>query len=83
MNRRPTWTYQKAVRVAKAEKAVIRAAVGCINPQGHAYTIATESFARMFFINEPAYQRLEHAVAKLKEARKHVPALTSTSVRPK
>ena len=54
----------------KAERAVIRAAVGCINPQGHAYTIATEQIARTYFVNEKALQRLEGAVAKLKEARR-------------
>lgn len=54
----------------KAERAVLRAAVGCINKQGYAYTIATEKIARTFFINEKAFARLEFAVAKLKEARK-------------
>ncbi len=33
--------------IHKAEKAVLRAAVGCINPQGYAFTIATEEMARL------------------------------------
>ncbi len=58
----------KGVRLA--ERQVLRAAVGCINKQGYSFRIATESIARTFFINEEAHQRLERAVANLKEARK-------------
>ena len=81
MQRNRKWTYKNAVAVAKAERAVIRAAVGCINPQGHAYSIATEQIARTFFVDEPAFRRLEKAVANLKESRKHRPS--STTARPK
>lgn len=56
--------------VVAAERSVITAAIGCINKQGYAYTIATESIARTYFINEPALRRLEAAVSKLKEARR-------------
>ena len=67
MNRNRKWTYQKAVAVAKAERAVIRAAVGCIDKKGHAFHVATAELARTFFINEKAQIRLEAAVARLKE----------------
>lgn len=66
-------TYTIAVRVAKAERAVIRAAAGCIDKNGHAFTVATAELARTFFINEKAQKRLEQAVANLKEARRHRP----------
>ena len=56
--------------IEKAERAVLRAAVGCIDKRGFAYSIATESITRTYFINEAAYGRLEAAVAKLKEARR-------------
>lgn len=56
--------------VQKAERAVISAAVGCVNKQGHAFTLDTESAARFFIINERALRRLERAVANLKEARR-------------
>ena len=56
--------------IAKAEKALLRAAVGCIDKQGYAYRIATQSIARTYFINARAFQQLERAVAALREARR-------------
>ena len=55
---------------AKAEKAVVHAAIGCIDKQGYAFRVATESIARTYFVNERALGRLEGAVAKLKEVRR-------------
>jgi hypothetical protein len=56
--------------VERAEREVVGSAIGCVDKQGHAYRIATAEAARTFFVDELAMQRLEHAVAKLKEARK-------------
>lgn len=60
----------KRAKIASAEKFVLRAAVGCIDKTGHSFRIATESMARTFFINEHAFQRLERAVARLRDARR-------------
>lgn len=55
---------------AKAERAVIRAAAGCMDKRGYAFRVATESITRTYFVNERALGRLEGAVATLKEARR-------------
>ena len=57
-------------KLEKAERAVIRAAVGCVDMNGHAFKVSTEEIVRTYSINERAFKRLEAAVAKLKEARK-------------
>lgn len=57
-------------RIKRAEKTVIRAAIGCIDKQGYAFRVATESIARTYFVNERALGRLEGAVATLKEIRR-------------
>lgn len=54
----------------KAMRAVVKAAVGCIDKQGYAFRVATEHVARTYFINERALGRLEKAVAELNDARK-------------
>lgn len=59
-----------STKVARAEKSVLRAALGCIDKKGYAFSVATESIAKTYFINTAAFTRLENAVAKLKEARR-------------
>ena len=62
-------TNSHTAKIKKAEQAVIRAAVRCIDKQGYAWRVATESITRTYFINEGAFSRLESAVASLKRAR--------------
>jgi hypothetical protein len=78
MNRKQKWNYQKAVRVAKAERHVIRCAMGIVNIEGWAFQQDGEKGIVIF---PTALRRLEDAIASLKEARKHRPARASASTR--
>lgn len=58
--------------VAKAERAVIRAAMGIINSDGFAFTEdrSNETKVLSLVVFPNSMRRLENAVARLKEARR-------------
>ena len=75
MKRKAKWSYQKSVNVAKAEKHVVGAALACLDRQGFLFQTRQYDVAAISYVLKPdAMRRLEGALAKLKEARKHTPA---------
>lgn len=52
----------------RAESAVLRAAMGCVNKKGFAYLFARQDVT-LYIIDRAKFQRLEAAVAKLRELR--------------